>query len=595
MGYNLVMKIKTDWNFDLILTLEELKVEKERVIRESHKFIDKWQSREDYLTDPGVLAEALTEYQEWERATGPTGKLGYYWGLKQSLDQTNPEILANLNLTTDLANRIQNDIQFFEIRLSKIDEISQKKFLSAPELKDYAHFLSRLWEQAKHLLSEPEEKIMNLKANSSSSAWERMTSGLVSKEEREVLGEKKNFSEIYNMINDTDKKKRDAAAASMNDIMERWVSVGEAEMNAILNDKKVNDELRKMESPEEARFVADDVDPQMVNALVDAVSDNYQICADFFSLKAKLLGVSKLEYYERQVPYGEIDKSYSFDEAGDLVGNVFLNLDKDFKNIFERLLENGQVDVFPKKGKRGGAFCSENLLAEPTYVLMNYNDKLESVLTLAHEFGHAINNEMMRVQIPFYFHTSLATAEVASTFFEGFVLEEIMKEADEELRLALMVKQLDDDMGTIFRQIAMYQFERELHLKFRETGYVPKEEIGNLWVKHALNSMGPAVNKTSGVENWWLYVPHIRSFFYVYSYASGQLISKVMQAKVKKDKGFIENVKEFLSAGSSKSPKDLFMDLGIDVSNPVFWTEGILEIERNLSETQKLAKKLGKV
>ncbi len=583
------MDIKTEWNLNLILKPDQFASEKDRVISESYKFIDKWKNREDYLTDPKVLAEALFEYQEWERGTGLAGRLWYFWSLSSSLDQTNPEIKAKLNQVIELSNKIQNDIQFFEHKVSRM------KPIEAPELLPYKHYLERLWANAKYLLSEPEEKLMNLKADSSYGAWERMTSGLISKEEREVMGRKKNFSEIYNMINDPDKKTRDSAALAMNEVLSRWVDVGEAEMNAILNDKKVNDELRGMKRPDEGRHVSDDVSSPIVDALTKTVSENFKLPARFFELKAKLLGLPKLEYYERAVPYGKLDKKYSLDEAVSLVAGVFEKLGPEFKEIFERLLLNGQVDVYPKKGKRGGAFCSHNLVVEPTYVLMNFNDKLESVLTLAHEFGHAINNELMRGQSAFYFHTSLATAEVASTFFEGFVLSELLKEADDELRLALMVKQLDDDMGTIFRQVAMYNFEKELHNAFKEKGYLAKEEIGKMWLDNAISSMGPFVNATPGSENWWLYVPHIRDFFYVYSYASGQLISKAMQKKVKEKPEFILKVKEFLASGTSKSPKDLFMDMGIDVSDQKFWEEGIMEIENELGQIEELAKNMGKI
>lgn len=584
------MKIKTAWNFDLILEKSEVEAERQRVLDESYKFINKWKDRSDYLTDPKILLEALKDYEEWQKSTGLSGKLGFFWGLRGSLEQTDPKIKAHSNQTIDLANKIQNGIQFFEHKISRM----KKKTLTS-ELEPYRHFLERLWDQEKYLLSEPEEKIMTAKANSSYLAWEKMTAGLISKEERVVAGKKKFFSEIYNLISDPDKKTRDAAALALNDIFNRWVEVGEAEINAILNDKKVNDELRQMQRPDEARHVSDDVSSSMVDHLTKTVSGRFDLPGRFYALKAKLFGVPKLEYYERSVPYGKLDKKYSFAESVELIKKVFEKIDPEFRKIFVRFLENGQVDVFPARGKRSGAFCSSDLIVTPTFVLLNHDDKLENVLTLAHEFGHAINAELTRVQSPLYFHTSLATAEVASTFFEGFVLNELVKDADGELKLALMIKQLDDDMGTIFRQVAMYEFEKDLHTNFREKGYLAKEEIGELWVKHAIASMGPAVNKTPGSENWWLYVPHIRDFFYVYSYASGQLISQVLQAKVRNDGRYMQEVKKFLAAGTSKSPKELFLEMGVDVSDPKFWEKGVLEIEKLLDETEKLAIALKKV
>jgi oligoendopeptidase F len=218
------------------------------------------------------------------------------------------------------------------------------------------------------------------------------------------------------------------------------------------------------------------------------------------------------------------------------------------------------------------------------------------VLTLAHELGHGINNEMMRGrQQALNFGTPISTAEVASTFMEDFVLKEILRRADDELRLSIMMMKLNDDISTIFRQVACYCFEQELHQTFRERGYLSKEEIGRLFQKHMAAYMGDAVEQSAGSENWWVYWSHIRSFFYVYSYAGGLLISKSLQNSVHKHPTFIEKVKEFLSAGLSESPKNIFLKLGIDITNRGFWNKGLDEVETLLQETQELAVMMKKI
>jgi oligoendopeptidase F len=232
----------------------------------------------------------------------------------------------------------------------------------------------------------------------------------------------------------------------------------------------------------------------------------------------------------------------------------------------------------------------------PTYVLLNHNDKLNDVTTIAHEMGHAINSELMKEkQSALNFGTILSTAEVASTFMEDFVLDELMKEADDELKLALLMMKLNDFVTTIFRQVACYRFEQELHLALREKGYLSKGEIGSLFRKHMVSYMGDAVEQSEGSENWWIYWLHIREFFYVYSYALGLLISKTLQASVKNDKAYIHKVKEFLSAGTSDSPKNIFLKFGIDIAKREFWETGIAEINALLRETESLAKRLGKI
>jgi len=274
---------------------------------------------------------------------------------------------------------------------------------------------------------------------------------------------------------------------------------------------------------------------------------------------------------------------------------VCQNLDLSCSGILDRFIENGLFDVYPRKGKVSGAFCAHLLMSQPTYILLNHTGRLNDVLTLAHEMGHGINNEFIKEkQNSLNFGTPLSTAEVASTFMEDFVLREIVKKADDELRLSIMMMRLNDEVSTIFRQVACYRFEQELHQEFSQKGYLSKDEIGRLFQKHMAAYMGDAVEQSPGSENWWIYWSHIRSFFYVYSYASGLLISKSLQHSVRKDPAFIGKVKDFLSAGLSDSPKNIFLRLGVDISDEQFWNKGLDEVEELLSETMALAKKLGK-
>ena len=567
----------------------------------AEKFIQKWRRRSDYLKDPASLKNALDDYEVWARNFGLGGSVWYYFNLRSQQDQNDPKLKAKFNKISDFATKIQNEMQFFTLRIAKVDTKLQKKFLSHKPLFPYKHFLENLFENAKYLLTEPEEKIMNLKDKPSYANWVKMTSGLITKEEKEILNEKgkkevKNFSEILGLIDSKNKKVRDSAAYALNEIFLEHLDISENEINSVLENKKINDELRGFERPDKARHVADDIDSEVIDALTSTVSQKFKVAQDYYKLKAKLLKLPKLAYHERNVEYGDIDKKFEFEKSVTLVQKVFSILDKEFATIFMSFVENGQIDVYPAKGKYSGAFAVHNLLTQPSYVLLNWTDRFEDVRTLAHEFGHAINFELIRKkQNAINFDTPISVTEVASTFFEDFVLEEIEKEADDELKLALMIKRLNDAVSTIFRQIAFYNFETELHKNFREKGYLSKEDIGKLFQKHMVSYMGPAVTQDIGSENWWVYVSHFRYYFYVYSYASGLLISKALQAKVKENPKFVEKVKDFLSAGTSESPKNIFKNLGIDITDKKFWEKGLKEIEILLSETQKLAKRLKKI
>jgi oligoendopeptidase F len=579
----------------------EIQANRKKVRAAADAFVSKWRDDKRYLRDPLVLRKALDDYEKWSRFFGYDGNEGYYFWLRTSQDQNSPELKAAFNKVEEFSRTIENDMRFFYMRICKISERKQKQFLEHPALRKYRHFLDRAFAEARYLMSEAEERIISAKASTSYSNWVKMTSGFIVREEREVLLEngsksKKNFSEIMNLMNCSTKSVRDSAAKAFNDILAKHALVAEAEINSILSNKKSDDELRNIPRPDLTRHISDDMESDVVDSLIRTVAERFDIPARFYQLKAGLLRVSKLRYHERNVEYGMDGGSYPFDKAANLVKKVFTGLDGEFAEILDQFRNNGQFDVYPNKGKTSGAFCSHHLISQPTYILLNHTDSLNDVLTLAHELGHGVNNELIRKsQHSLYFGTPISTAEVASTFMEDFVLQEILQEADEELRLALMVKKLSDDVSTIFRQVACYCFEQELHAEFRERGYLSVEDIGCIFRKHMSSYMGDAVEQSEGAQNWWIYWGHIRTYFYVYSYASGLLISKALQGYVKKDPGFISNVKVFLSAGLSDSPKNIFSRLGIDIADTRFWSGGLDEVEKLLDETIALARKLKKI
>lgn len=565
------------------------------------RFIDRWKDRKDYLIDPAVMKKALDEYARLRKDFGSDGDAGYYFWLRTQQDMNDPQLKARFNTIEDFSRRLENDLQFFHLRIAKIPPAKQKRFLAYKALKPYRHYLWRIFAEARYLLTEPEEKILNLKSSTSYSNWVRMTTGFLAKEERLVLlenGKKgtKTLSDIASLMNSKDRKVRDSAAAAFNSILERHLDVAEAEINSVLANKKVDDELRKMSRPDLSRHISDDIDSGIVDALIGTVSRRYHIASEYYRLKAGLMKMKRLRYHDRNVEYGEINKRYPYPAASALVHKVMAGLDPAFARIYSQFVQNGQIDVHARKGKGSGAFCTHHLLSQPTYILLNHTDTLHDVLTIAHEAGHGINNELIRErQNSLNFGTPTSTAEVASTFMEDFVLQEILKGSDDEVRLAIMMMKLNDDVSTIFRQVACYQFEQELHTEFRAAGYLSKDQINSMFRRHMAAYMGDHVEQSPGSEYWWVYWGHIRYFFYVYSYAGGLLISKSLQRSVKEDPSFIGKVREFLSAGLSDSPKNIFDKLGIDISDSSFWDRGIDEVEALLRETTALAKKLGKL
>ena len=588
----------TVWNLAPLLNSDadpKLPELQQAVVMANHHFVAAWKNRTDYLEQPEILAQALKEYSLLERNFGVSGSFGYYFMLRQAQNQDDPIVKAQQGKITELSTKLANEIQFFELNLASIPPDQQSKFRSDPQLLPFRHWLETLFAHATHVLSGPEEKLMKLKYPSAHGKWSQLTSGLLSFEERQLTladGSQKtlSFEAISKLTLDQNKGVRDAAANAFNEILARYLKVAEAEINALLGDKKVNDELRGYARPESSRHLSDDIPTETVDQMVAAVSARSDLPQRFYRLKARLLGVKQLAYHERSLEVGKVEKTYSYEAALELVRRTFVKLDPQFAQILDQLVDGDQIDVYPKAGKRGGAFCAYDLLSLPTYVMLNHTDRLGDVLTLAHELGHAINDELMRAERnALDFGTSLATAEVASTFMEDFVIEELLENADDKLRLALSMVRLDRDVSTIFRQVAIYRFEQRLHAAYRSNGFVSKEEIGRIFLEEMSDYMGDAVSLDPGSENWWSYIGHIRNYFYVYSYASGELISKSLQSMVRADPSSIIKVKRFLAAGRSMSPQQTFAELDIDMADPHFWQKGLAEVERLLDKTERLA------
>jgi len=597
-------EIKKEWNFGLLYRNADKKAlaeELEEIKRRNLDFSAKWKARNDYLEDPAMLEQALDEYEVIAATIGASGKPGYYYWLKYQLDQQNTEIKAELSKIDDLGTLIENELEFFIQGISRIPADKQEIFLNFPGLFKYKHLLQSLFAAAKYLLTEPEEKILNLTGKTAQGNWVDMISDFLSREERKVLqenGDEKeiSFSQILESTDNINKKVRDSAAVALNDIFSKYVPAAEYELNSVLHNKKVSDELRGFTRPDASRHLSDDIETEVVDSLIEAVTSRFDISQRFYKLKARLLGVEKLQYHERNVDYGSSDGKYDFDRSAELVSKVFNGLDAEFGNIFTDFLKEGKIDVFPKKGKDSGAFCVHMEKELPVFVMLNHTGRLNDVITLAHEMGHAINFELLKKeQNALNCGSYTCTAEVASTFMEDFVLDEIEKGVDDARRLEILMERLNGDISSIQRQVACYNFEKDLHTTYRSEGFLPLKKIGELFLKNMGAYMGEAVELSPGAENWWVYWSHIRSYFYVYSYASGVMISKSLKNMVGDDLGFVQKVKKFLSMGTSVSPRESFDELGIDIADKGFWMKGLEELDSMVTEAEELAKKLGRV
>lgn len=585
---------QTTWNLGLLYAShEDPQIEKDTASLERAyaEFAKKYTSRTDFMKSEDALLEALTD---WEKLSiqADSYKAIIYLSYHKALNSEDAVADAKLNTLISRLTKAGNEIIFFVLRLGKIEKAKQKAFLESKKLAHFRYFLKQIFDTSKYDLSEAEEKIMNLKSLPAHSLWIDSQDKLLSAQTVHFEGKELPLPEAMNKVSSLPTLQRRKLWHTITAKLKEISYFSEAEINAVYTDKKINDELRGFATPYAATVLGYQNDPKTVEGLVKTVTENFSVAHRFYALKARLLKLKNLEYADRGADLGKVARTVPFSETVEIVSSAFGKVDTKYKDIFEKYLKNGQIDVFPKKGKGGGAFCSSSL-NNPTFVLLNHTDTLDSVMTLGHEMGHAFHGELSDVQPALYQGYSISVAEAASTLFENFVFEEIFEKLSEKEKIAALHDRINDAMSTVFRQIACFNFELALHTTIREKGALTKKEMAELLNTHMSAYLGPVMKMHENDGYFFVSWGHIRRFFYVYSYAYGFLISRALYQRYKQDKGYLKKIEQFLSAGGSKSPEDIFKDIGIDVTKPEFFADGIRSIDEDITRLEKLAKGAG--
>lgn len=584
--------MQTTWNLKKFFyeSINDPQIDKDvaAMKRAYDAFAKKYEKRTDYLKDSGKLAAALKEYERFSRAVGHAKPILYLMYVKE-LDNRNTAAEGKLNKLSLEMTPYENKIMFFGLRLGKIAKPLQAKMLKDIRLVSYRYMLTKIFETAKYDLTEAEEKILNLKSLTGRSMWVDGVDRVVNRLTVSWKGKEMPINEAMGVVSSLRRKERLLLHSAIMQKLNVAADFAESEMNAIVTDKKINDELRGFKNPWTGTILGYQNDEKSILGLVDAVTDAFKMSHRFYKVKAKLLGVKTLSYADRSAPIGKVQTKIPFKEAVTRYRAVLASIDSEYVDILDRFLRDGQIDVYPNLGKSGGAYCSSNT-DSPTLVLLNHTDDFKSFMTLAHEMGHAIHAEMSKKQPHFYQGHTISVAETASTLFEQLTFEAVFKTLPKDEQLIALHDRINDDISTIFRQIAFFNFEKELHLTIRAKGKLTKEEIGSLLNKHMAAYMGPVTKFNPEDGNFFIVVSHFRRFFYVYAYTYGQLISRAMCEAYQKDNAFGSQIKQFLTDGESKTPEQIFKDIGIDTSKRSFFEAGLKSVEKDIARLERLAR-----
>lgn len=524
-----------------------------------------------------------------------------YAHLVFAADSKTPAHGAFLQRMKTRSVEISQQLLFFELELASMDETALRRHLRNPQLKPYRHYLQLQLAWKPHRLSEPEEKILNDKALTGRSAFVRLfDEELSQKEFRFSFGGKtsvKSEAQMLDLLHSSKRNERKAAAATFTRGLREELRRLTFVTNTLLQDKRTDDRYRKFSSPEEARHLDNETTQAAVDALTKAVVKRYGTVRDFYRFKRLVMGVDRLYDYDRYAPVASSAAHVPYEDAKRIVLTAYRSFSPKMANVAKGFFDNGWIDAAPKLGKRGGAFCMFVTPDLHPYVFVNYGGRVNDVMTLAHELGHAVHASLARKQSFLNFYMPLTVAETASVFGEMLVFDHLRRTIpDDRERFALVVHKIESIFATVFRQIAMYAFEGDLHAASAERGELSSDDISKLWRKRQTELFGGSVTLTSDYDVWWSYISHfIHSPFYVYAYAFGELLTLALFARYRRrGKRMAKAYEELLAAGGSKTPVELVRALGIDIADPSFWDEGLSLVDDLVAEAKALHRSMKK-
>ncbi len=487
---------------------------------------------------------------------------------------------------------MENRSLFFSLWWKALDDANAARLLDASG--DYRYWLEQMRNFKPYTLTEPEEKIINIKNVTGRSAHDMLYDSITNRYvfKVEVNGETKELTrgELMALVRTADPDLRARAYQELYRVYgEDAPILGQIYQNIVRDWKNENVSLRGFASPISVRNTINDLPDEVIDTLLDVTRKNIGVFHRYFRLKAQKLGMEKLRRYDIYAPLAESDKRYSFQEGADLTFEAFDRFDPKFAGLAKRVFNEGHVDSEVRKGKMGGAFCSTLGPDLTPWVMLNYQGKSDDVSTMAHELGHAVHSMMAEEHSLFTQHACLPLAETASTFGE-MTLTDLMleRESDPAVQQDILFGQLDDAFATILRQIYFALFEREAHSMIANNASV--DELNAAYLANLKEEFGDSVDVSDEFKYEWVSIPHIYGTpFYVYAYAFGQLLVFALYKRYKEEgESFKPKYMRILSAGGSLAPIALLAESGMDVTKPEFWQGGFDVIDGMVKKLESL-------
>jgi oligoendopeptidase F len=582
-----------EWDLsDLYADIHDLRIasDLDGAAHQADGFRRAWQGR---LTDasPDALAEAIHVY---EGISQRLSRVASYAQLIHAADVENPEYGRFYQDILERTADIERDLLFFGLELNRLDDATLAKALAAsPALRRYQPWLDQVRAFRPHQLDDKLEELLHDKDVTGKSAWVRLFDQTMAALRFPYQGQELTETELLHILSTSkDEAARREAALTFGRVLKDNERLFALITNTLAKDKATEDRWRNFSQPVHARNLANQIENEAVEALASTVRAAYpRLSHRYYALKAKWLGKTALNFWDRNAPLPEQDdRVTSWDEARAIVLSAYGRFSPELAQVGERFFDARWIDAAVRPGKDSGAFSHPVTPDTHPYILMNYQGKTRDIMTLAHELGHGVHQVLAARQGYLLSHTPLTLAETASVFGEMLTFQALLAQtADPRRRKVMLAGKVEDMLNTVVRQIAFHHFETRLHDQ-RRAGELSADAIAGIWMETQAESFGPAIVLGEAYQNYWSYIPHfIHTPFYVYAYAFGDcLVNALYGVYEQAGAGFAARYLTLLQAGGSKRYDELLAPFGLDARDPGFWNRGLAVIERMIAELETL-------
>jgi len=582
-----------EWNLaDLYPGLDapELKRDLEKATTDAQAFSDEWKGKLSIAAANGELGKAVVAYEALEELLG---RIMAYASLTYAGETANPVKAKFYGDMQQKLTDISSDLLFFALELNRLDDDEMERAFAADEtLAHYKPWVADLRMEKPYQLEDRVEQLFHEKSLTGRAAFNRLFDETMTGLRFSVDGEELPIEPTLNLLQDHDREKREKGFRALAETFSANLPTFTLITNTLAKDKEISDRWRGFEDIADSRHLANRVEREVVDALTEAVRDAYpRISHRYYTMKAKWLGLDRLEPWDRNAPLPETPQAtIGWEQAKTTVLDAYGAFSPEMAEIAQQFFDKSWIDAPARPGKAPGAFAHPTVPSAHPYVLLNYLGKPRDVMTLAHELGHGVHQVLAGGQGALMAQTPLTLAETASVFGEMLTFRSMLdRTAEKRERKAMLAQKAEDMINTVIRQIAFYTFERKVHTE-RRNGELTSEQIGELWMSVQGESLGPAIGLAEGYETFWAYIPHfIHSPFYVYAYAFGDcLVNSLYAVYQDAESGFQAKYFDMLRAGGSKHHSELLAPFGLDASDPAFWSKGVAVIEGIIDELEAM-------